>query len=231
MNYKAYIITMKGREISEELSADCVASCNKFSVQSEIFDAIQQDAVDITYNQLQLKPFPGLKSFRDTKGVRGCFCSHYLLWKKCADTNEALIVFEHDAVIIRPIPQSLMEQFEDILVLDAHSRTAKNYPERIKEDHGLEIETKKSGIQNPVLSIKHYNNIHIKGAHAYIIKPAGAKKLIEFTKKNGVMPADIQINPVSVDLKYTKTVFCRINEKYWLEKSKKSINSYTRTEI
>ena len=230
MNLKAYIITMKGREISEELSRDCVASCNKFSVQSEIFDAIQQDAVDITYNQLQLKPFPGLKSFRDTKGVRGCFCSHYLLWKKCADTNQPLIVFEHDAVVIRPIPQSLMDQFDDILVLDAHSRTAANYLERLKEDHGLLVETKNAKPQNN-MSIKHYNKIHIKGAHAYIIKPNGAQKLIEFTKKYGVMPADIQINPISVDLKYTQTVFCRINEKYWLEKNKKSINSYTRTEV
>lgn len=230
MNPKAYIITMKGRNISEELSADCVESCKKFDVPYEVFPAVQQDNVDIIYNQLQLKPFPGLKSFRNTKGVRGCFCSHYLLWKKCYETAEPLIVFEHDAVIIRDIPESLMNSFTDVLILDAHSRTAKNYLERLKEDHGNLVETKIATPQKN-MSIKHYNNIHIKGAHAYIIKPAGAKKLIEFTKKYGVMPADIQINPISVDLKFTQTVFCRINEKYWLEKSKKSMNSYTRTDV
>ena len=75
-DHKAFVITMKGRSFSEELAEDCIESGKKFNIQVEKFNAVQLDEVAPTYKKFGLRPFPKLKFTRDTKGVRGCFCSH-----------------------------------------------------------------------------------------------------------------------------------------------------------
>ena len=34
------------------------------------------------------------------------FLSHYSLWKKCIELDEEVIIFEHDAVLVDPIPNA-----------------------------------------------------------------------------------------------------------------------------
>ena len=50
---------------------------------------------------------------------------------------------------------------------------------------------------------KYINNNHIRGAFGYIIKPSGAKKLIEATEKYGILPADVQPNLAYCNINYT----------------------------
>jgi hypothetical protein len=40
---RAYIITIKGHELSERLAARCLKSCNKVGQKAEIFDALTTD--------------------------------------------------------------------------------------------------------------------------------------------------------------------------------------------
>ncbi|HAT8530563.1 glycosyltransferase family 25 protein [Vibrio vulnificus] len=38
-----------------------------------------------------------IKGYEMTRGELGCFASHYLLWEKCIELNEAIIIIEDDA--------------------------------------------------------------------------------------------------------------------------------------
>lgn len=40
----------------------------------------------------------------DRPGVRGCFLSHYSLWKKCVETNKPIGIFEHDIEFLKEPP-------------------------------------------------------------------------------------------------------------------------------
>jgi GR25 family glycosyltransferase involved in LPS biosynthesis len=227
---ESYVICMKGKTPSEALAADCIRSGKLFNIDIQMFDAVWGDDVETEYQKYKLFPFKDIKSTRDTKGVRGCFLSHFKLWKKCADENKPLLIFEHDAEVIRPIP---FEEFNnkkfDVLNLDAYSRSKINYIEYLEEDRGCTITQhvieypKKSGFTL-------YNCTHIKGLHSYIIQPAGAIKLIAATKLHGVIPADIAVNGVWCNLFRTETSYCRLNPKSWIDENKRAIYSYTKSE-
>ena len=60
---------------------------------------------------------------------------------------------------------------------------------------------------------KYINNNHIKGAFGYIIKPSGAKKLIEATKKYGILPADVQPNLLYCNMHYANPSIVMLNPK------------------
>tara|TARA_B110000503_G_scaffold92351_1_gene139273 strand:- start:4550 stop:5125 length:576 start_codon:yes stop_codon:yes gene_type:complete len=45
-------------------------------------------------------------------GVRGCFLSHFSLWKKCIELNVPICILEHDVTIRQPFPTV---KFNDIL--------------------------------------------------------------------------------------------------------------------
>jgi GR25 family glycosyltransferase involved in LPS biosynthesis len=221
---------MKGKSPSEDLATDCIKSGKLFNIDIQLFDATWGDNVEPEYQKYKLFPFKDIKPTRDTKGVRGCFLSHYKLWKKCADENRPLLIFEHDAEIIRPIP---FEEFDnrdfDVLNLDAYSRSKTNYIDHLNEDYGYTITQHEP--EYPAKSgFTLYNRTHIKGLHSYIIRPAGAIKLIAATGINGVMPADIAVNSVWCKLFRTDTSYCRLNLKSWIDDDKRAIYSYTKSE-
>ena len=72
-------------------------------------------------------------------------------------------------------------------------------------------------LQEQTKSLKHHfkyiNANHIKGAFGYIIKPSGAKKLIEATKKYGILPADVQPNLLYCNMNYTTPSIVMLNPK------------------
>lgn len=227
---ESYVICMKGKGPSEDLAADCIKSGKLFNIDIQLFDAVWGDDVETEYQKYKLFPFEGIKSTRDTKGVRGCFLSHYKLWKKCVSENKPLLIFEHDAEVIRPIPfEKFNNKKYDVLNLDAHSRSKINYVDYTKENHGHTIT--QHVLEYPTKSgFTLYNRTHIKGLHSYIIQPAGATKLIAATRLHGVIPADIAVNSVWCNLFRTDTSYCRLNPKSWMDEKKRAIYSYTRSE-
>lgn len=59
-----------------------------------------------------------------------CFMSHYRLWKKCAEDNEALIVLEHDAMFIRKLNVDLQREtsYDVVSLNDPRGATRKSRP-------------------------------------------------------------------------------------------------------
>jgi hypothetical protein len=119
-----------------------------------------------------------------TPGVKGCFYSHYRLWKKCVTLNEPIIIWEDDIRIYRPYSPV---EWEDILVVSlGHPGKSQKYIDYLENPSG-------------VPEAKDYYQASMPGCCGYAIKPHAAKKLLK-TYKNTYLPADNAINQLHVKI-------------------------------
>lgn len=202
---KAFVMRKKGDELSERLSDECVASGKKFGINIEKFDGIydNHDAILATEG---LTPNPGvIKKLRN--GYKGCFLSHYLVWKKAIEFDEPIMVFEHDALIIRPLPENILSMFDTLLVLDRFSRE-ENYEELLKTDFPLKIHKHEKLSK---VTGKQINKSHIKGAHGVLIKPEGARQIIKSLKEHGYLISDVAINQCYLTYYSIEPTIVRVN--------------------
>ena len=214
-----YSIYLEGNERCEGLLAESIASAKSFGYKVIPFPGVYGDEIDKQIEQEKLFVYERAGSKIRSKGVLGCFMSHYNLWKKCLTENKAIGVLEYDAVFLNKLPDQILNQFHDYCNLDITRhrflrKGAKAYLENLKESNNIRVQkleenTKAKG-QN---HMKYMNNNHIKGAFGYIIKPSGAEKLIRATKKYGILPADIQPNLRYCDLYYTTESVVQLNAK------------------
>ena len=115
-----------------------------------------------------------------------CFLSHYRLWKHCAEENEDLIIFEHDAVFIKKLDLDLLSKCRyDIIGLnDPRKATRKSdlYHTTVQSKHGRVVDIPKIDFDSVAQGLA--------GNSAYYIKPSGAKKLLSLVKEYGAWPND-----------------------------------------
>jgi len=123
-------------------------------------------------------PDPTAAAKISSPGVKGCFFSHYNLWKKCVELDEPIIIWEDDIVLTR---EFIPVEWDDVLVV------ALGHPK--KSDRYLDYLLDPTG--EPAAS--EYRNSSMPGCCGYAIKPHAAKKLIE-TYANTFLPADNAIN-------------------------------------
>ncbi len=223
-----YCIHKKNDKATKELVNDSIESGEQFNINVIPYFGIYSD-IDklIKDNNLFVNQEGKHKVTERSRGVLGCFLSHYFLWNKCLDLNKPIGVLEYDAVLIKTITNNILNQFDDYLNLDytRHCYFKDSYNKEYLTQIDLEKDKKvevKSLLENQKAknkhSFKYINNNHIRGAHGYIIKPQGAKKLIEATKKYGILPADIQPNLLYCDVKYTSPSVVMINPKLFYKK-------------
>ncbi len=118
---KAWVIAIRGLPFSEQLAARCIRSAAEFGQLVRCFPAVDRYAAPaaMTLAELQLnrRIYASISDVpvgdRDTipRGnwwlttpELGCFMSHFNLWKRCVDLNEPILVLEHDAVVLAPVP-------------------------------------------------------------------------------------------------------------------------------
>ena len=111
---KTFVITLGSRQ--DRLIAFDNANWQK--VKFEEFAAI--DGSKLTYSSLIADGFDTNKNWIDpinkthiSQGEVGCFLSHYLLWKKCIDLNEPILVLEDDAIITDEFDIEKIEKLTD----------------------------------------------------------------------------------------------------------------------
>jgi glycosyl transferase family 25 len=208
---KTYIIRLEENEHSCKMAQDCYDQATKFNLQPEFFKAINGLDVEKHYASTGVKRLGKFKKNRP--GVDGCFFSHYYLWKQCIDINEPIIVLEHDGYVIRHIDSKLLDNFDDVLKLDNLDPFDNNYNKKINLEKDLDVKVIQYKFTNKKV-FKVGLGDYFKGAYSYIIKPQGAKKLIDFISKNGHRPSDQQINSSILDLKTTTPTVARLHPFY-----------------
>lgn len=200
---KALAIVIRGNDISENgfntLVTSSEAVDNDFHI--ELFEAVTAPNVDDLLKLKRLKwnypnvgsvldPWTGMRKTayggRDHRKRIGCALSHFLLWEACVQTNEPLIILEHDsAFILRLDPQPLLDSKYGVIGINSplHATFAFNRYHEMVQNNPDELQPP------PMLASKEIPQ-GLAGNSAYVIKPYAAKHLIELCYKYGLWPND-----------------------------------------
>ena len=187
LNYKmnfddpvAYIITIKGNRISEEMSARCQESCRQVGQPFQIWDAFDgTDQKNVFYpdHAKEKDQYRWLKQMNDrlTIGELATILSHFSLWSHCVTIDQPIVILEHDAIMVKKY--SAHDGWNQI-----------NYLGNLQQYQ----EGKWPSFPPHSAATKNWK--FICRAHAYAIDPAVARSLISHVIKFGISaPADMLI--------------------------------------
>lgn len=171
---KAFVITIKDNEKSVEVAERCIASGKRFKLDIEMHPAITErnDPRQIAHDYKIPTIYFEDNEFSRTLPCLSTFLSHHSLWRKCWETKEEIVIFEHDAVLIDEVPKNA--PYRHIMNIGRPS-------------YGSWKEPKLLGVNR--LTTKEY----MPGAHAYMIKPSGAEMLLVRSQINPE-PTDVFMN-------------------------------------
>ena len=206
---KAFIITMLGHGLSEQLSVQCREQAAKFGIKVKIFEAIW--GKDYEYHLEQLNIHLGRQKLsKMTLGHYGNFLSHFYLWLACVKDQQPYLVLEHDGWLMREIPHNILDQFDDVCKLDCLSpymKTDGGYDVLIEQNINdavtvVPLQSIAELTKYPdALRFKKRAGCYSSGVYAYIIKPQGARKLIDHVREHGFLATDNQVNTNVMDVK------------------------------
>ena len=195
---EAFVITISNNTKSNAAADRCIRSAN---IPVKKFEAITEMMAEKLMRELGIKwnyPWKG-EEYDMKAGVKktayqtanpfkriGCFLSHYLLWKRCAEQDEPIMILEHDAIFIQPFDETAFMKAEcDIISLNdprGATRKAQDFHEKLQKN------------PQTIQRVPTIDDLMIPqglpGNSAYIIKPSGAKKMLELVKEYGAWPND-----------------------------------------
>ena len=189
---KAYVIGDVNNETSFWAMTACVRTA---TIPVERFQ--QVSAADVTEKELKQYSYPigesvlckksnlvlhGRGYGSNIKAKVACALSHKRLWERCVELNETIMILEHDTIFTR-----FFEPFDfegDILGLnDPRGATRKSnvFHDKVSAKEGVS--------DCPMVD---YQNVPqgLAGNSAYIIKPSGAKHLLNLIDEYGFWPND-----------------------------------------
>lgn len=220
---KAYAIVIRGHEISEKGYAKLCESSknvmNEFEIEN--YQAVVPDLVAELFKDFNLRwtwPDTGGRHDKATNlkmhayggpplRRHACALSHFLLWKKCIDTNEPILILEHDAIFINKFdPQYVIDSDYQMIGINDPRRAT-----RLDQKFHSIVEA----AEEPIVPCPVIDNMQvpqgIAGASAYVIKPKGAQDIIDAVYEHGLWPNDAiacqQLVPgLAVTKKYYTTI-------------------------
>ena len=165
---KYFVIAIPHHEGSQRNADRCIESGQRYGVTIEKFDAITPETHDVEdlFKQQGIPTCNFSVAYSKWDNVLACFMSHYTLWDRCANDNEAYTIFEHDAVINGPLP-SKPPMFVGTFGKPSYGKF--NTPTHLGWGE---------------LTSKPY----FPGAHAYSTTVMGAKLLVEAAKRKAYTP-------------------------------------------
>ncbi len=221
---KAFIITLKGHKLSEKLASECKEQASKFKINVETFDAIYGfdtrrhiEATGLVLGRT--------KRQKMNPGHIGNFFSHYYLWQKCLENDEPLLILEHDGYLIRSIPNDVCDNFTHVLKLDCENPYAADYDIKIRESMNRSVE-----YQHSITGLHKRKKLgwYTWGSYGYIIKPAGAQKLIFHVTANGYISTDNLIADGVLPVSICNPSLVRLHP---LFENRENIQAYTTTSL
>ena len=188
-----YIISIQGNEVSEQLTQQCLASCQKVGQPNvQVFPAFDATGSKVKVQQHDLGlPVGELGSIKVPEFLEGqaflnflrlkrcnllmtqiaCFLSHYSLWCMCLDKDRPIVILEHDAVMVKPFLRH--NYLNNIVYLGGSEqiggslKSTDTIPPHASDQQGLDR--------------------FICRAHAYSIDPIMAKNLVSYAIHHGII--------------------------------------------
>lgn len=170
---KAFVIAVKDIPESVQCAERCIESAANYGLEVEMFFGItpKDDPLKML-DDLGISKEKFTEKYSRIENCVAAFLSHRSLWQKCADINEDVLIFEHDAVVVAPIP--VFKPYNRLISYGKPSYGKYNTPMKIGA--------------NPLTSKR-----YLPGAHAYRLKPSAARILLEESKLYAA-PTDIFLN-------------------------------------
>jgi hypothetical protein len=157
MSPRAYVVAHAGSRVVN----DCCASLEQYDWPYEVVAAVDGHTVTAeTWHNIGIRLSAQGKMLQ-RPGAQGCWISHYQLWAKCCQSNQPIIILEHDAVVTDFWPDNI----------ELESNLVKLY-------------TTAECKVNPAYGL------WSKGAHAYTITPQQAAQLIQHSRLHGAQAVD-----------------------------------------
>jgi GR25 family glycosyltransferase involved in LPS biosynthesis len=155
---KAYVITIMDNPESVRVADRCIKSAAKYGISVEKFPAITPDKDPIGYANKKNIPIRGFEEvYSRYENCISAFLSHFSLWEKCVKDRTTYMILEHDAVFVDQV--NVFMNFDRAINIGQPSYGKARRPMML-------------GV-NPLTSKQYF-----PGAHAYMIKPAGAAAFI-----------------------------------------------------
>lgn len=207
---KGFVITMKGHALSERGAESLIETAKKVKEldiavhEATVPDTIWQHSIEVFGYKVPWRwpksPHEETLDFStgihktyyratDQNKVIACAISHARLWKKCVDLQEPIAIFEHDALIKKPIPFSkLLEKKWGALSLNdprGCTRKASMYHFKLSKCDPEELVHKIPDLEDE----RPFAN-GLPGNGSYLIRPKTAKKALEKIHEVGLWPND-----------------------------------------
>jgi GR25 family glycosyltransferase involved in LPS biosynthesis len=188
---KAYVITLEGHAYSEASALRCIQSAKSLEIEGfkavtpyHVSGLMKLYGIKWTWRDSGNCPITGLAFHRYGGGDAriACALSHYALWHQCADYGEPLLILEHDAVFLRPFEPF---EFDKICqVNDPRGATPRG------DWWSDQMASRGAGVWPKTHVLEHPRPDGLAGNSAYVIKPEGAKELIDLVNRVGLWPND-----------------------------------------
>ncbi|MEZ9549087.1 MULTISPECIES: glycosyltransferase family 25 protein [Vibrio] len=164
---KVFVINL---ESSTERKDNISRQLDELSLPFEFFSAIDGRISP---------PHPLLKRYNDnlsqtyraktlSAGQLGCYASHYLLWQKCVELNQPIIVIEDDALIFK---ETFLNFIRDISDIPENLECVRLFNNKRRKFSSYSI------FECSSTSIHKFTKGHMS-ATGYFLAPSGAKKLL-----------------------------------------------------
>ena len=175
-----FCITVPGHDASLKSSYRCLESArmHHWNPNVQIFFGFSPAHDDI--KTLFKNESLDAAKFIGSKESMSCFFSHYHLWKKIAneqDDSKLSMILEHDAIF--HCDQSDLERMSQEI-------DSIRYCCNVGKPSFGKYKTRKIPGVHPL-----YSKPYFPGAHSYLLRPSGARLLIDHAKKNGPEPTDV----------------------------------------
>lgn len=170
---EAYIIAVKGNDVSEKKAIQCIESCEKVKQKWYVWEAFSVENNKLVYpehaiGQDHYKLIKKIKPNITPTEMANLF-SHYSLWCHCMKIDKPIIILEHDAVMCQKYTQH--KGWNEICYL------------------GCFVEYEKKTWAFPPTCMRFENLFYINKTHAYAIDPAAARSLASHAIKFGITSA------------------------------------------
>ncbi|MGF1721739.1 glycosyltransferase family 25 protein [Vibrio kyushuensis] len=163
---KAYCITLNGCE-DRQLTTEAVLSKAQLSVEFFIGVDARVDAHPLL-DRIREKQFLFKMGRPAAIGEFGCYASHYLMWQKCVELNEPIIIFEDDFDINPEMFQNTLNIAEEYIDDCGYIRIEN------ADNHDMFYQVRTYGAQRLVKYLK-----VPQCTTAYVVSPKTAKAFIQ----------------------------------------------------
>ena len=148
------------------------------------------------------------------------------MWLDCIKDNVPYLILEHDGYFVKPLPENILDLFEDIIKLDSGNPYNNSYEQWLAEHENdnpstWTIDDHEGGGGNHETGA----GWNTRGAYAYIIKPHAAEKIVAWVKEHGFLPTDHLLGTKVITITHYKPTITRLHPYYAIDGNIKKMST------